>query len=206
MTEGLGVPLLVTPLENHYLLHRGKLGGNYSKRTFEENYRSEWKTVVDGDREEKVVVIGKIDETLPEKIRDFVYDVRRIKGMENDFKMREKLQKILDDYKKAKKENFRGHPIAKSIRKEIAEELKKIVPGYLIKGSSGQGRWATIPRIAIMDSEVTNTTQRGFYIVYLFNENLEGVYLSLNQGVTEISDKYNDAEKILKKRAEDLRS
>ncbi|WP_226891219.1 MrcB family domain-containing protein [Methanothermobacter thermautotrophicus] len=204
----VGAAIARDPTGNYYVVHRGKLGGNYSKRIFEENYHGEWTTVIDGDRQEKVVVIGKIDETIPEKIRNFVYEVQRIKGMKSNFKLREKLQKVLDEYANARKEEFSGHPLAGFIRTEIPDELKKIVPAdYIIKGSAGQGNWARIPWIALMDPEVTETTQKGFYIVYLFNENLKGVYLSLHQGVTEIRDEYNnDAENILKNRAETLRS
>jgi len=195
------------PIGNHYLLHRGKLGGNYSKRIFEDNYRGEWTTVIDGDREEKVVVIGKIDETILEKIRDFVYEVQRIKGMKAGFNLKEKLQKILDEYGNARKEGFSGHTLAEFIRTELPNELRKIAPSdYTIKGSAGQGNWARIPWIAIMDPEITDTTQKGFYLVYLFKENMEGVYLSLHQGVTEINKINDDAERILKKRAEALRS
>jgi 5-methylcytosine-specific restriction endonuclease McrBC GTP-binding regulatory subunit McrB len=200
----VGAAIARDPTGNYYVVHRGKLGGNYSKRIFEENYRGEWTTVVDGDREENVVVIGKIDETIPEKIRDFVYEVQRIKGMTADFNLKEKLQKILDEYGNARKEGFSGHPLAGFIRTELPNELRKIAPAdYTIKGSAGQISWAKMPWIAIMDPEITDTPQKGFYLVYLFKENMEGVYLSLAQGVPEINNKYK---RILKKRAEALRS
>lgn len=204
----VGAAIARDPLGNYYVVHRGKLGGNYSKSFFEDRYRGEWTTVIDGDREEKVVLIGKVDKTIPEKIRDFVYEVQRIKTTKNGFNLKEKLQKVLDEYGNARKEGFSGHPLTGFIRTEIPDELRKIVPAYYtVKGSGGQGNWARIPWIAIMDPEITDTTQRGFYLVYLFKENMEGVYLSLHQGVTEISNKYNDdAERRLNKRAEVLRS
>ncbi|MFB2623941.1 McrB family protein [Methanothermobacter marburgensis] len=75
----IGAAFARDPLGNYYVVHRGKLGGNYSKKFFEDNYNGEWTTVADGDRESRVVVIGPLDETLPENIRDFVYEVKRIK-------------------------------------------------------------------------------------------------------------------------------
>lgn len=201
----IGAAFARDPLGNYYVVHRGKLGGNYSKKLFEDRYSGEWTTVADGDRESKVVVIGPLDETLPENIRDFVYEVKRIK---TDFNLKEKFQRILNEYKNARKGVFTGHPLAKLLRTDLPNELKKIVPesDYLIKGSAGQGNWAIIPWVSIMDPNITNTTQKGFYIVYLFKEDMEGVYLSLNQGVTEIASTYKDPEKVLKERAVALRT
>ena len=39
-----------------------------------------------------------------------------------------------------------------------------------------------------MDKRITDTTQHGEYIVYLFSEDMESVYLTLNQGVTVPKD------------------
>jgi hypothetical protein len=37
-----------------------------------------------------------------------------------------------------------------------------------------------------MDEQETKSTQRGTYVVFLFSEDLSGVYLTLNQGITEV--------------------
>jgi len=197
----VGAAIARDPLGNYYVVHRGKLGGNYSKSFFEDRYHGEWTTVIDGDREEKVVVIGKIDETIPEKIRDFVYEVQRIKTTKNGFNLKEKLHKVFE-YANARREEFEGHPLAELICKELPDELKKIVPesDYQIKGSFGQGNWTHIPWIAIKDSE---TKKNGLYITYLFREDMRGLYLSLNQGTP---DKKAEFIEILKDRASELRS
>ena len=195
------------PLGNYYLVHRGKLGGNYSKKVFMENYRGEWTEVVDGNQTSGVVVIGKIDESIPEKIRDFVYEVKRIK--EGSSNLRDMILKVLQGYSDARNEPFTGHPLANLIRREIPRELERITGDdrYIVKGSAGQENWATIPWIAVMDPEITETTMRGHYIVYLFREDMEGVYLSLHQGITDISNKYGGkrAEEILRERADEFR-
>ena len=36
-----------------------------------------------------------------------------------------------------------------------------------------------------MNKEITTSTQRGYYIVYLFSEDMERLYLTIGQGVTE---------------------
>ncbi|MCG2828496.1 McrB family protein [Methanothermobacter sp. K4] len=91
----IGAAFARDPLGNYYVVHRGKLGGNYSKKFFEDNYNGEWTEVADGDRESRVVVIGPLDDTLPENIRDFVYDVKRIKTAVTS----RKLNKCLNEWK-----------------------------------------------------------------------------------------------------------
>ncbi len=194
------------PLGNHYLVHRGNLGGHYSKKFFMKNYRGEWTEVVDGNQTSRVVVIGKIDESIPEKISDFVYEVKRMKEGSN---LRDMILKVLREYSDARNEPFTGHPLANLIRREIPREVERITGDdrYIVKGSAGQGNWATIPWIAVMDPEITGTTGNGHCIVYLFREDMEGVYLSLHQGITDIINNYGEkrAEEILRTRAEEFR-
>jgi hypothetical protein len=58
-------------------------------------------------------------------------------------------------------------------------------PTVRVSWSVGQGNWARVPWIAVLDERMTDTTQRGVYVVLLFREDMSGVYLTLNQGVTE---------------------
>lgn len=54
-----------------------------------------------------------------------------------------------------------------------------------VQASLGRGNWAAVPWVALMDERETTTTRQGVYCVYLFREDMSGVYLTLNQGVTE---------------------
>src|SRR5205823_5785070 len=54
-----------------------------------------------------------------------------------------------------------------------------------IEWSVGQGRWNKVPWIELMDNRETNSSQHGVYGVFLFQQNMTGVYLTLAQGVTE---------------------
>lgn len=58
-------------------------------------------------------------------------------------------------------------------------------PHVRVSWSVGAGNWARVPWIALMDERETTSTQRGTYVVYLFREDATGVYLTLNQGVTD---------------------
>ncbi|PTI71955.1 hypothetical protein BU073_04860 [Mammaliicoccus vitulinus] len=69
------------------------------------------------------------------------------------------------------------------------------VPNYKVWGSVGMGQYAEVPWVAIIDPEISTTTQEGFDIVFLFHPDGEGVYLSLNQGwkaIQKSAREYND--------------
>lgn len=59
-------------------------------------------------------------------------------------------------------------------------------PQIRIVWSVGAGNWAAVPWIALMDERHTRSTQSGTYVVYLFRSDMSGLYITLNQGVTEI--------------------
>ena len=59
-----------------------------------------------------------------------------------------------------------------------------------MRWSTGKGNWARVPWLAVLNERETTTTQRGLYVVFLFRENMTGVYLTLNQGVTEIVNEH----------------
>jgi len=59
-----------------------------------------------------------------------------------------------------------------------------------LKWSAGQGRWATIPWIAMLDKRETTRMTAGVYVVYLFREDMTGFYLTLNQGSTDVLWEY----------------
>ena len=58
-------------------------------------------------------------------------------------------------------------------------------PSITVRASAGQGSWARIPWVALLHSDATDTTRRGIYVIYLFRADMSGVYLTINQGVTE---------------------
>lgn len=106
---------------------------------------------------------------------------------QSTFSLKEALTDILSTYLAAKRETFAAHRLGNLVRQLIPTELRKLPfmhPDLKIQGSVGQGNWATIPWIAIMDKRITETTRQGEYLVYLFAEDMRSVYLTFNQGVT----------------------
>ncbi|PYI50280.1 MrcB family domain-containing protein [Paenibacillus flagellatus] len=101
--------------------------------------------------------------------------------------LREHLLKVMSEYTAAKREPFSSHPLGTFVRHTIPQELHGLpfIDRQLrIQGSVGMGNWATVPWIAIMDRRITETTQQGEYIVYLFAHDMSAVYLAFHQGVT----------------------
>lgn len=47
-----------------------------------------------------------------------------------------------------------------------------------------------VPWVAVCYTDITTSTKRGYYIVLLFHEGMEGCFLSLNQGYTQFKDAF----------------
>ncbi|MGB9803288.1 McrB family protein [Desulfofundulus sp.] len=106
--------------------------------------------------------------------------------------LRALLEEFMNNYSYAREhEPIKGHPLG-NVMKKMVEKVQSIscvstYDGIIVEGSIGKGTWAKIPWLALMDSRITDTTQKGIYVVYLFSEDMSKLYLTLNQGVTEIA-------------------
>ncbi|PHB04654.1 restriction endonuclease [Bacillus wiedmannii] len=126
------------------------------------------------------------DEWIP--VEQYVKDDGE-KGGSMDSNLREKFLTVLNEYLQARTERFAGHKMGAVVRHEMPTEITRLPfinhNQYVVTGSVGQGNWAAVPWLAIMNKDITTSTQRGYYIVYLFSEDMERLYLTLAQGVTE---------------------
>ncbi|ETT74538.1 MrcB family domain-containing protein [Bacillus mycoides] len=113
------------------------------------------------------------------------------KGGSMNSNLREKFLMVMNEYLQARTERFAGHKMGSVVRNEMTTEITRLPfidhNQYVVTGSIGQGNWAAVPWLAIMNKDITTSTQRGYYIVYLFSEDMERLYLTLAQGVTETS-------------------
>lgn len=111
------------------------------------------------------------------------------KGGNMSSSLREGFLKIMKEYLDAKTEKFAGHKLGLTVRNDMATEIIRLPfineKQYSVIGSVGKGNWATVPWIALMHRDITTSTQRGYYIVYLFSEDMQRLYLTIGQGVTE---------------------
>lgn len=126
--------------------------------------------------------------------------------------LRATIEEIFREYLYSKNEKFADHPLAYVLRNDFPAFLKTLTDhseDYKFSGSAGQGNWTYSPWVAVFNKKITESAQKGYYIVYLFREDMKGVYLSLNQGMTNIRNQTSDnarTKRILKSRASDYRS
>ncbi len=114
--------------------------------------------------------------------------------------MKEVIEKFLNGYVAAKSGTFAGHPFGTFMRSDFPEALYAtgIVDRekYLITGSVGQGNWAMVPWVCVFDRSITTTATKGVYIVYLLSKDGKSLYLTFNQGCTEIRNTHTKKETI----------
>jgi 5-methylcytosine-specific restriction enzyme A len=124
--------------------------------------------------------------------------------------MRPSIERVLKEYKIAKTDSLAGHPLAQVITKSLPDYISDLIKAptrYKVEGSAGKGNWAGCPWVSIFDISITESAQSGYYPVYLFREDMSGVYLSLNQGVTDIRETHKEnPKKVLQIRAADYRA
>ncbi len=114
---------------------------------------------------------------------------------------------IMKEYLTKKKEE--SYNSSSSMFKLIKYEAKEVIENTIndldnigidldVKSSCGAGGWTKYPWIAIFNREITDTIQEGVYIVYLFSEDMQRVYLTLNQGYTNLKNSLGSKESRLK--------
>lgn len=150
--------------------------------------------------------IDKILDIVEQKLKLYYSSIDN--GAEG--KLREVIDKFLNGYVDAKKEAFSGSPFGTFVRSEIPNAIYNtglVDPqNYLITSSVGQGNWATIPWICIFDRSITTTATKGVYIVYLLSKTGESLYLTFNQGCTDIKNAHgkHGAIRIMRERAAEI--
>lgn len=112
----------------------------------------------------------------------------------NSHNIAEDLLRVLSQYNTAKQEEFGNHQLSFHVRRKLKStvysEAQLDPEFYHVVGSVGQGQWAEIPWLSVYMRNITISATNGYYIVYLFNTDGSGVYVSLNQGWTYFKDKY----------------
>jgi len=115
-----------------------------------------------------------------------------------------KIEKVLEEYLREKNNPLKDNFLADIVRNDIPKILADYLDDdkYLVKGSVGQGQWAHIPWVAIFNKNITTSATRGYDIVLLFQADMSGFYLTLNQGWTYYRENYkpkSEAQKKIKK-------
>lgn len=104
----------------------------------------------------------------------------------------EQLQKGWDRYRNTGKTN-KNDPIHELVLygfKSVIEDWLPNLERWIIKGSDGQGNIIRTPWVAVMDRDITTTATQGYYVVYLFEENLKRMYLEIGFGAYQFEQKF----------------
>ncbi len=84
---------------NILILHRGKIGGGkpgIGKNLFNDNFRGEFITAIDGNRETRFCLIGELDSPyLYRQISDFIDEIERIKSL-NEYQSSSEIDLVPD--------------------------------------------------------------------------------------------------------------
>ena len=133
------------------------------------------------------------------------------KNTEEPIGLRTALSRFADDYSAEKKKPMAGNALADFIRHGLPAAFYHtgIVTeeGYKVSGSAGVGAWSSIPWLCVFDRKITESATKGVYIVYLLSKDTNRLYLTLNQGCTDIRKTHNRREtvQVMQTEAEKIR-
>lgn len=125
--------------------------------------------------------------------------------------MRKQFLQFMQDSPSAKGQAFANNPFGVFVRTEIPEALYDTGfvnrQKYLITASVGAGNWAMIPWVCIFDRSITTSATKGVYIVYLLSKDSKRLYLTFNQGCTDIRNQHSKREtiQIMHQKADEIR-
>ena len=109
--------------------------------------------------------------------------------------------KVIDEYASVysyvRENNDWKNPFRELISNSIPTLLRStagIEPPYIVEGSYGKGRWTGVPWIAVFDSRITTSAQKGVYIVYLLNKDTKELFLTFEVAATEVRGERTDSD------------
>jgi hypothetical protein len=72
----------------------------------------------------------------------------------------------------------------------ILESWTSDIKKYKFQGSDGQGNIIAAPWIAVFNRDITESASHGYYLVYLFSEDLQRLVLEIGFGATQFQKRY----------------
>jgi hypothetical protein len=101
------------------------------------------------------------------------------------------LRAFLDEFAKARSGPFQKTAPLSNAMAQVKARLEQFPAvrsrtDLLVSIGVGQGNWAAVPWIALLNTEVTRSTQVGIYVVFLIATDLNRIFLTLNQGTTNL--------------------
>ncbi len=124
-------------------------------------------------------------ETAFKILRDLGFEVKN----KSQGKLKDSLLRFAEIYDVDRKQKFHSSLESYQI---LCKDIPQIIKGNItadqnnlkIQGSIGQGNFANYPWIGIFNNKVSTGATVGYYIVLLISDDLQQLYLTLNQGST----------------------
>ncbi len=146
-----------------------------------------------------------VPEEVPDDVRDaarrsIISQGRAIAVRPLEGSLAQAIFDVLQQYPEAKRQPFPDHRVASIVKQVIPQGIQQW--GILDEGrhrlvaSVGQGNWAAVPWVAILDASRGGTMQDGLYVALLFVEDMDRVVLALMYGVMEAGGRVALAERV----------
>lgn len=118
-------------------------------------------------------------------LRDLGFEIKN----KSQGKLKESLVRFAEIYDVDRKQKFHSslesyQIVCKDIPQILKENITADQDNLKIQGSIGQGNFANYPWIGIFNTKVSTGATVGYYIVLLISDDLQQLYLTLNQGST----------------------
>ena len=124
--------------------------------------------------------------------------------MTTDFK--DSVQAFVAELRTARNGRYGISSVLKQSMNNVEVTLSRLIgndPNYTVRSSVGAGNWANVAWIAVLDKQVTQSTQNGYYISMLFNYDLTRLYIGLGLGVTRYQNELG--QKVMDQHVKELR-
>ncbi|AXE26518.1 hypothetical protein C0216_26460 [Streptomyces globosus] len=96
------------------------------------------------------------------------------------------------------KAGTRTHVPGQRVLRDVAKRADLGLPeGLMVAGYGGQTTAAASPWIGVFDKAINTNPKRDLYLAYIFSTDLTSVTLTLQQGVTELSEKIKNKQPFL---------
>lgn len=128
----------------------------------------------------------------------------------NKQNLKDLIEKIFKEYSIEKENDFTDNQLANFLRNDAPGIVQTALSlpkdkDYYVKGSPGKGNWAKIPWVGVFNKKVAQSPQDGVYVIYLLSADCQTLYLTFNQGCSELSKTFGqDTPKILRERAKKM--
>ncbi len=115
--------------------------------------------------------------------------------------IKELFEKVLNNYLREASKTTNVNSIShQTLVVDLPKQINLLIDrkDLYVKGAEGQGNRTEYPWVCVMNRKLTASPQKSIYIAYLFQKDMKGFYLTLNQGITFFEktykrDKYKNA-------------